>query len=247
MRLKKMRYPDLSGENKFNFIIPMGSLEQHGPFAPFGTDTYILDHIISEVEKKVPDLVILPTLEYSRSQEHRGFFGTVYLKEETVEKVLFDVCNSLYKKAEYIFITSFHHVDFLIDKFIKEKSDNFQPAKIINLQMCNKEDEKKIVEMLNGPIDGHAGNTEISNMLIIDESTVVMPTENDKKNFVENAFGTDHIAEKSSNGIADNHPKWVVNKEIGKKTLDIYVERMVQNLGKYYDFLSMAIFIPQDK
>jgi len=223
-----MKHPELSGEQKYNFVLPIGSTEQHGPFAPFGTDTYITDYLVNQVEKQFPELVILPTLEFSRSQEHRGFFGTIYLTEETLEKVIFDICNSIYKKAGIIFITSFHHNDEVISKFIKEKSDFFQPAKIIYLEMCAEEDEKQIEKMIGGPLDGHAGNTEISNMMVIDGSTVLLPTDKDK-----DAFGTDNIAEKSMNGIADNHPKWIVNKEVGQKSLDLYVGRMVQNLKKY--------------
>ncbi len=233
MRLKRMKFPDLSGNSKYNFVVPIGSLEQHGPFAPFGTDTHITDYLVNQVEKQFPELVILPTLEFSRAQEHRGFFGTVYLTEETLAQVIFDICNSIYKKADHIFITSFHYNDPYIQKFIKEKSDYFNPAKLVHLEMCNDEDEEKLVEMLGGPSDGHAGNTEISNMMIIDETTIIQPSKDDKKSYIEDAFETDNIAEKSQNGIADNHPDWIVNKEIGQKSLDLYVSRMVENLETY--------------
>lgn len=233
MRLKRIKYTDLVGDQKYDFVVPIGSLEQHGPFAPFGTDTYITDYLVDQVEKQFPELVVLPTLEFSRAQEHRGFFGTVYLTEETLVQVMFDICNSIFKRANHIFITSFHYNDPYIQKFIKEKSDFFQLTKIVHLEMCNDEDEQKLVEMLGGPSDGHAGNTEISNMMIIDETTIIPPSTDDKKSFIEDAFATDNIAEKSPNGIADNNPKWIVNKEIGQKSLDLYVGRMVQNLKTY--------------
>ncbi len=233
MRLKKIKYTDLLEDKKYNFLLPIGSLEQHGPYIPFGTDTYITDYIVNQAEKEFPNLIILPTLEFSRSQEHKEFFGTVYLSEETLEKVMFDICNSLYTKADNIFITSFHANDLVIEKFIKEKSNSFTPAKIINLEICNEEDDKEIKKLLNGPIDDHAGNTEISNMLIIDPDTVKLPSKTDKKTIIQNPFETDNIADKSKNGIADNHPEWITNKEIGQKTLDIYTKRMITNLHKY--------------
>jgi creatinine amidohydrolase/Fe(II)-dependent formamide hydrolase-like protein len=111
--------------------------------------------------------------------------------------------------------------------------DFFQPAKIVILDMLDENDDKQIEEILGGPIDGHAGNTEISNMMVIDEATVKLPKKDDKKFFIQDAFETDNIAEKSSNGIADNHPEWVVNKEIGQKSLDLYVARMLKNLETY--------------
>lgn len=228
-----MKFPDLSGDTKYNFVVPIGSLEQHGPFAPFGTDTYVTDYLVDDVEKHFPELVILPTLEFSRAQEHRDFFGTVYLTEETLAQVMFDICNSIFKRANHIFITSFHHNEPYIEKFISEKSDFFQPAKIVLLDMINEDDDKKIEVMLGGPVDGHAGNTEISNMLVIDESTVTLPNKDDAKFVVDDAFKTDNIAEICPNGVADNHPDWIVNKEIGQKVLDIYAGRMVKILETY--------------
>jgi len=233
MRLKKLRYTDIAGDQTYNFVVPIGSLEQHGPFAPFGTDTYITDYLVDQVEKQFPELLILPTLEFSRAQEHRGFFGTVYLREETLAHVLFDICNSIYQRANNIFITSFHHNEPYIQKFIQENSDFFQPAKLLHLEICHDEDDKILETILGGPIDNHAGNTEISNMMVIDESTVVQPGKNDKKYFIEDAFKTDNIIEKSPNGIADNHPEWIINKVIGQKSLDLYAGRMIQNLENY--------------
>lgn len=230
MRLKRMRYPELADKKKFNFVFPIGSTEQHGLFIPFGTDTYIIDYLVNQIEEQIPELIILPTLEFSRSQEHRGFFGTVYLTEDTLEKIIFDVCNSIHKKADVIFLTSFHHNDKVIQKFINEKSEFFKQTKIVHLKMCDETDERQIEKLIGGPLDGHAGNTEISNMLIIDESTVVLPTKKDKKVFIDNPFETDNIFEKSSNGIADNHPDWVVNKDVGQKSLDIYTKRIISNI-----------------
>lgn len=181
MRLKRMRFPDLAGDQRYDFIVPIGSLEQHGPFAPFGTDTYITDYLIDQIEKVFPKLVILPTLEFSRAQEHRDFFGTVYLTEETLAHVMFDICNSIFKKANRIFLVSFHHNDPYIKKFIQAKSEFFKPAKIIHLEIFNDQDDKQIEQLLDGPIDDHAGNTEISNMIVIDESTIIRPNNSDKK------------------------------------------------------------------
>jgi len=233
MRLKRMKHPELSGDKKYNFLLPIGSTEQHGPFAPFGTDTYINDYLVDQLEKKFPELIILPTLEFSRSQEHAGFFGTIYLDEETLEKVIFDICNSIYKKANVIFIASFHRNDKIINKVIKEKTDFFRPAKLIYLEVRTEENKKMIQQFLDGPLDKHAGNTEISDMLVIDKSTVIMPPKDYKKNFIEDPFGTDNLAEKSSDGIADNHPNWIINKKVGQKSLDLYLEKMVRDVKEH--------------
>ena len=70
-------------------------------------------------------------------------------------------------------------------------------------------------------------------MLVINKNTVRLPSKKDKKTFIADPFGTDNIAEKSKNGVADNHPNWVVNKKIGKESLEIYFNQMVKNIKKY--------------
>ena len=212
-------------------IFPKSHL-QHGPFIPFGTDTYITDYLVEQVSKEFPELIILPTLEVSRSQEHRGFFGTLYLSEETLKAVMFDICNALKDRAKNIFITSFHHNDPYINSFIE--NNKFDEANIVHLEITDDKDDEFIEKnVLNGEFDGHAGNSEISNMLVINENLVEIPLKDYPKTKVDNPFETDNLIENCPNGIADNHPEWLINKDIGKRILGIYVARMIENLKKY--------------
>ena len=232
MKLKELKITDFKQSQKYDFILPIGSTEQHGSFIPFGTDTFITDYLVSRALKEFPEIIVLPTLEYSRSQEHRGFYGTIWLTEETLKAVMYDICNSLKDRAKNIFITSFHANDVVIKKFIKES--NFNHINITHLEIFNEEDDAIIEkDILGGVLDGHAGNSEISNMLFIDKKLVKVPLSNTLKNQVSNPFETDNIIEKCPNGIADNNLKWITNSEVGKKILDIYEERIIRNLKRY--------------
>ncbi len=174
MKLKELKATDFQEGKKYDFLFPIGATEQHGSFIPFGTDTYIIDYLIEEVSKEFPELIILPTLEVSRSQEHRGFYGTLYLSEKTLKAVMFDIYNSLKDRARNIFITSFHANEPYINSFIE--NNKFDGVNIVNLEITNNEDDEYIERnILNGEFDGHAGNSEISNMLIINEKLVKIP------------------------------------------------------------------------
>ena len=231
MKLKQLKNSDFRKDHKYDFLFPIGSTEQHGPFIPFGTDTYITDYLVEQISKAYPELIILPTLEYSRSQEHRGFYGTIWLTEETLAKVMFDICQSLKDQTKNIFITSFHANDSVIKKFIDNNS--FGDTKIVYLEVANEEDDKNITDILGGPLDDHAGNSEISNMLVIDKALVKLPTQDYPKSRVDNPWKTDNLIDKCPNGIADNHPQWNVDSSNGKRILDIYVNRMTKNLKNY--------------
>ena len=178
-----MKFMDFQKDQKYDFLFPIGATEQHGPFIPFGTDSYITDYLVEKVAREFPELIILPTIEISRSQEHRGFYGTLWFTEETLNSVMFDVCNSLKDRARNILITSFHSNAPYIEKFIKKAQ--FDGVNIIHLEMFNEKDDKHIEEILHGPFDDHAGNTEISNMLVINEKLVETPPQDYPKSTIE--------------------------------------------------------------
>jgi creatinine amidohydrolase len=70
-------------------VLPMGSLEEHGPLGPLGTD-YIIPHEIAErVEKRMPDNTLsLPTLPYGVTPALAGFPGSVDIGYEALCAVL---------------------------------------------------------------------------------------------------------------------------------------------------------------
>lgn len=63
----------------------MGSIEQHGPHLPLGTDALFADRVVDEVIQRLPgDLPIwrLPLQGIGFAPEHRGFPGTLSLRAE---------------------------------------------------------------------------------------------------------------------------------------------------------------------
>ncbi|MBV9782193.1 MAG: creatininase family protein [Acidisphaera sp.] len=75
-------------------IVPIGSVEQHGPNGLIGTD-----HLDAEfVAKGVGDSIgcmVAPTLAYGMSQHHLGFAGSATLRPSTLILVVRDVVLSL--------------------------------------------------------------------------------------------------------------------------------------------------------
>jgi len=89
-------------------IIPVGSIEQHGPHLPVSTDSDIVSHIAKKVSEKT-GFLLLPTIEYGVSFEHHPFFN-MSVSSPTLEKILTDLCLSLWKnKIRGIIILNGHH------------------------------------------------------------------------------------------------------------------------------------------
>src|SRR5512144_965995 len=58
-------------------LVPLGSLEQHGPHLPLDTDTRIAVAVARDAAIRLPGTVVAPALVYGASGEHEAFPGTV--------------------------------------------------------------------------------------------------------------------------------------------------------------------------
>jgi len=89
-------------------VIPVGSIEQHGPHLPVSTDS----DIVTEVSKRISEkngYLLLPTLNYGVSFEHAPFFN-LSISESTLRRILTDLCSSLLaNNIKTVFIINGHH------------------------------------------------------------------------------------------------------------------------------------------
>ena len=109
-------------------IIPIGSIEQHGPHLPISTDS----DIVTEVAKRLSEMkgyLLLPTLTYGVSFEHAPLFN-LSIRESTLRTILIDLCSSLLmNNIKTVFIINGHHgnlksiknIDVKLQKISKNK------------------------------------------------------------------------------------------------------------------------------
>jgi len=89
-------------------IIPVGSIEQHGPHLPISTDTDIVTEIANRIAQK-NKFLLLPTISYGISYEHAPFFN-LSIKESTLRAILTDLCQSLMDNGiKSVFVINGHH------------------------------------------------------------------------------------------------------------------------------------------
>lgn len=75
-------------------VIPLGSVEQHGPHLPNGTDTFAAELVASHVATALEALVV-PFGPYGVTPIHAGHPGTISLRRATFEVLLTDICEEL--------------------------------------------------------------------------------------------------------------------------------------------------------
>ena len=100
-------------------IIPVGSIEQHGPHLPISTDSDIVTEIASRLAKKC-GFIVFPTISYGVSLEHEPLFN-LSLKENNLRKILDDIITSLGKNhITKIIILNGHHGNLHVLDYIQQ-------------------------------------------------------------------------------------------------------------------------------
>jgi creatinine amidohydrolase len=102
--------PEIAAQLKKNplVLLPTGSIEQHGPHLPTGTDTLAANVIAHAVAERMDGLV-LPSTPLGVTPMHMPFEGTLTLTPDTYMRVMTETCVSTAKHgAKYLVILNWH-------------------------------------------------------------------------------------------------------------------------------------------
>ena len=90
--LGSLTWPDAAAVRPL-LLVPVGSVEQHGPHLPLDTDTRIAAAVADDVAHRCGALVA-PALAYGASGEHAGFPGTLSLGNDVLEEAVVELVRS---------------------------------------------------------------------------------------------------------------------------------------------------------
>jgi creatinine amidohydrolase len=95
MLLQNVAWRDLKDIAGRLFVVPLGSVEQHGHHLPLFTDSYIVSEVSRRVESALThEIVLLPTQWLGHSPHHRHF-GSVSLDFFPYVQMICGICRSL--------------------------------------------------------------------------------------------------------------------------------------------------------
>jgi creatinine amidohydrolase len=117
-------------------IMPAGSVEQHGPHLPTGTDIYASNVIGHAVAERM-DALVLPGGPLGVTPMHMPFEGTITLSPETYQRVVVETCESTAKHgAKRLLILNWHEGNIPSLALASEKLHREVGMNVIVVQAC---------------------------------------------------------------------------------------------------------------
>jgi creatinine amidohydrolase len=102
-------------------VLPVGSTEQHGPHLPLATDSVIAWTIASEIAARYQEVRLLPPIQFSCSQEHAGWPGTVSISARTLVSVVNDIVESLRRNGvTHVVLVNGHGGNYVLSNVVQE-------------------------------------------------------------------------------------------------------------------------------
>ena len=93
-------------------LVPVGSVEQHGPHLPLATDTMIANAVTRAAAERLDAtgarVLVAPSLNYGASGEHEGFPGTVSIGHEALLLLLAEFGRSACRWASGVVFVNGH-------------------------------------------------------------------------------------------------------------------------------------------
>jgi creatinine amidohydrolase len=178
--LEKITVAEMSWDQVKNLLIkthtvlvPIGSLEQHGPHLPLETDTILASEVARRAAEKA-EVALAPAIQFGFSVEHMNFSGTISLGPETLMRVIKDVSRSLvhhgFKKI--VFINGHGGNIGVLTTAIQSLKGEFEAVfALVNIWELAISEFQKLRESEPGDM-GHADEFETSLLLTVDISKV---------------------------------------------------------------------------
>jgi creatinine amidohydrolase len=140
-------------------LVPLGSLEQHGPHLPLDTDTRIAVAVASGAARGREGVAVAPPVAFGASGEHAGFPGTLSIGTPALTEMLVELGRDASRDWEAMLLVNAH-------------GGNRDAAEAAMARLHDEGRRVAVFHVSPPGGDAHAGRTETSLLLHLDPGAV---------------------------------------------------------------------------
>ncbi|GAB4371717.1 MAG: hypothetical protein Kow0062_07520 [Acidobacteriota bacterium] len=147
-------------------LLPVGSIEQHGPHLPLDTDAWDAEFLAREVARSCsdPKPLVLPGIPYGVAYHHEDFAGTISIGPETLARLVHEIGLELARQGiRKLIIINGHGGNAPALKYAAQMIN--RDAHIFTTVDTGESSDADIEAFVDTPGDAHAGEIETSTAL----------------------------------------------------------------------------------
>lgn len=164
--LASLRWPEVAPDGRAApvLVVPVGSLEQHGPALALSTDGVVATAVAQRAVARLavgtePSHLVAPLVPYGASGEHEAFPGTVSIGHDALRLVLVELARSACRWAAGVVFVNGHGGN--VATLVEATTQLRREGRPVAWSACRAEGA-----------DAHAGRTETALMLVLAPETV---------------------------------------------------------------------------
>ncbi|WP_127125490.1 mycofactocin biosynthesis peptidyl-dipeptidase MftE [Georgenia sp. SYP-B2076] len=159
MRLADLTWPEVEEGGRGVLVLPVGSIEQHGPHLPLSTDALIAERVSAALAAERPEAGLAPPIVYGASGEHADFPGTMSVGERALHDVVVELVRHVSPVWRAVLVINAHGGNARALARARE--------------LCTYEGRHLGIHHVGLPgMDGHAGRSETALMLHLEPDLV---------------------------------------------------------------------------
>lgn len=218
-------------------LLPVGSMEQHGPHLPLDTDAFDANYLARRVAEACspPKPLVLPLIPYGVSYHHEDFSGTLSISPKTLTQLVYEVGISAARNGiTKLVIINGHGGNIPALQFAAQMIN--RDAHIFTCVETGETSEKDIGALTETPNDVHAGEVETSTALAnrphlvkLDAARKFIPRFSSKYLNFSSKRSVEwyaRVAKISTTGVLGDPTK--ASREKGEKIWEIMIKHLVE-------------------
>jgi len=154
--------PELCEASDGVAVLPLASIESHGPHLPLGSDSLCLSHMLGLITGQ-ETVAVLPVLDYSFVAAARVLPGAVHIRSDLLTELVETICDEAYRNGfdKIVLLHGHGGNDALLGAFARRMLERDKPYAVYILPVFAGS-WNQVKELLETAENGHACEMETS-------------------------------------------------------------------------------------